>query len=150
MHYEVSIKSDKTMEDGLIKNVTEKYLVEAVSFAEAETRAAEYITDYVSGEYDICAIRRLKVSELFYSSDSAADRWYSAKLSFITVDEKKGKEKKITQLVMVLAKDFDDARSAIQEGLKGTLGDWEQAQLKETNILDIIKYEVPEETEDNK
>lgn len=94
MHYEVSIKSDKTMKDGLIKNVTEKYLVEAVSFAEAETRAAEYITDYVSGEYDICAIRRLKVSELFYSSDSAADRWYSAKLSFITVDEKKGKERK--------------------------------------------------------
>lgn len=150
MHYEVSIKFDKTMEDGLIKNVTEKYLVEAVSFAEAETCAAEYITDYVSGEYDICAIRRLKVSELFYSSDSAADRWYSAKLSFITVDEKKGKEKKITQLVMVLAKDFDDARSAIQEGMKGTLGDWEQAQLKETNILDIIKYEVPEEKEDNK
>lgn len=51
---------------------------------------------------------------------------------------------------MVLAKDFDDARSAIQEGMKGTLGDWEQAQLKETNILDIIKYEVPEETVDNK
>ena len=150
MYYEVSIKFDKTQEDGLIKNVTEKYLVEAVSFTEAETRASDYIKDYVSGEYDICAIKRLKVTQLFYSSDSRADRWYSAKLSFITLDEKRGTEKKISQLVMVLAVDFDDARSSIQKGMEGTLGDWEQAQLKETNILDVVKYEVQEENEDNK
>ena len=139
MYYEVSVKFDKTHETGLIKKVTEKYLVEAVSFTEAEARMSAYIAPYACGEYDICAIRRLQVAELFESKDTAADRWYKTKLAYITIDERTAKEKRTMQDVMVKATNFDDARNTIQEGMKGTLGDWEKVQLNETSIIDLVK-----------
>ena len=140
-YYEVSIKFDKVQETGVIKKVTEKYLIEALSFTEAEKRATEFIAAYVSGKIDITAIRRLQIAEIFESKDEQADRWYRSKIAFIGIDEKTGVEKRSQQVVMVKAKDFDDARNAIQEGMKGTFGDWEKAQLSETKIMDLVRYE---------
>lgn len=139
-YFECSIRYDKTMETGLIKKVTEKYLVEALSFAEAEARFAEYMASYISGEYDICAIRRLNIAEVFMSKDSDACRWFRAKLAYIIPDERTGREKKIPSIVYVLAKDFDDARNVIQESMRDTLGDWEKAVLQETPIIKLIQY----------
>lgn len=138
-YFEVSIKYDQVQETGLIKKVTEKYLVEATSFTEAEAKSVEYIGQYVNGEYDITAIRRQPIAEIFQSKKEQADRWYKAKIAFITLDERSGEEKRISRVVMVQATDFDDARNAIQEGMDGTLGDWEKAQLSETRIVDVLK-----------
>ena len=124
IYYEVSIKFDKVQETGLMKKVTEKYLVKAASFTDAEKQATEYITPYVAGEFDICAIKRTKIAEIFESKDAAADYYYSAKVAYITLDEKTGAEKRTMRLVMVKATDFDDAREVLQEGMEGTLGDW--------------------------
>lgn len=137
--FEVSIKYDQVQETGLIKKVTEKYLVEATSFTGAEAKSVEYIGQYVNGEYDITAIRRQPIAEIFQSKKEQADRWYKAKIAFITLDERSGEEKRISRVVMVQATDFDDARNAIQEGMDGTLGDWEKAQLSETRIVDVLK-----------
>lgn len=139
IYYEVSIKFDKVQETGLMKKVTEKYLVNAISFTDAEKQAADYITPYVSGDYDICAIKRTKIAEIFESENAAADRYYSAKVAYITLDEKTGAEKRTMQLVMVKATDFDDAREVLQKGMEGTLGDWVKAQISETRIVDIIE-----------
>ena len=139
MYYEVSIKFNMVQETGSVKKVTLKYLVVAVSFADAEKKASEFIKPYVSSEYDVCAIKRTKVAEIFLSKNDAADRYYSAKVVFITLDERTALEKRTVQQVMVKATDFDDAREALQEGMRGTLGDWEKAQLSETTITDVIE-----------
>ena len=140
MYYEVSVRYDKTQETGLVKKVTEKYLIQAVNFTEAEERMAGYIMPLVGTEFDITAIRRTKVAEIFESKECDADHFYSAKVAFITIDEKTEKEKRYMQQVIVRATDFDDAREALQEGMCGTLGGWEKTQLSETNLVDVVPY----------
>ncbi len=139
MYYEVSIKFDKVQETGLIKKVTEKYLVKAVSFTDAEAQASKYIAQYANDWFDICAIKRTKIAEIFESKNAAADYYYSAKVAYITIDEKTGAEKRTMQQVTVKATDFDDAREALQQGMEGTLGDWVKAQISETQIMDVIE-----------
>lgn len=138
-YYEVSVKYDQTQENGLVKKVTEKYLTEAFSFTEAEAKMIDYIQEYAVGESDITAIRRQQFYDIFRSQKQEADRWYKATLAFVTIDEKSGKEKRTPMAVMVLATDFDDARNTIQEGMKGTVADWEKANIGETSIVDLIR-----------
>lgn len=139
MYYECTVKYEQVQETGLIKKVSEKYLVEALSFTEAEKRIIDEMQQYANGEFDITAIRRLSLAEILESKDAAADRWYKAKIAFITLDEKSGKEKRTSVEVLVQASDFDDARNAINEAMKGTLGEWEKAVLSETSYVDVFK-----------
>lgn len=137
-YYECTVKYDQVQETGLIKKVCEKYIVEAMSFSEAEECILEEMQQYVRGEMDVTAIRRLQIAEIFESHE-AADRWYKARITFLTLDDRTGKEKRTPCVFLVHAKDFDDARNAIQEGMQGTLGDWENAFLSETPVIDVIK-----------
>ena len=142
MYYECTVKYDQVQQNGLTKKASEKYLVQAVSFTDAETRFVEYITPYVSGEFDVTAIKRVPVAEIFESKQADADRWFRAKLAYITIDEKTGNEKRTPQEVMVKAVDFDNARDTIEEGMKGTLGDWVNVRLSETQIVDLIGHDI--------
>ena len=101
--FECKVKYDKTMENGLIKQVTEAYLVDALSFTEAERRFLEEIEPFMSGEYMVTDIKRAKIAELFESNDGLADRWFKCKVAFITLDEKTGAEKRANQMMMVQA-----------------------------------------------
>ena len=92
--FECSIRYEKTMESGMNKIVTEKYLIDALSFTEAEARIIEEITPFISGEFTVVDIKRANYSELFPCDEEAADRWFKCKLIFITLDEKSGAEKK--------------------------------------------------------
>jgi hypothetical protein len=92
--FECKIRYEKTMDDGLQKKVTEQYVVDALSFSEAEERITEEMSSYISGEFDVTDIKIATYKEIFFSDDEAADRWYKAKLQFITVDEKTDKEKR--------------------------------------------------------
>ena len=76
------------------KKVTEPYLVDALSFTEAEARIIEEMTPFITGEFTVSDIKRANYSELFPSEEEAADRWFKCKLIFITLDEKSGAEKK--------------------------------------------------------
>ena len=91
--FETKIKYEKTMEDGLTKKVTEQYVVDALSFTEAERRIIEEMTNYISGAFDVADIKKATYKEIFFSDAEMADRWYKAKLQFITIDEKTEKEK---------------------------------------------------------
>ena len=107
--FEIKIRYEKTMENGMNKKVTEPYLVDALSFTEAEARIIEEMTPYISGEFTISDIKRANYSELFFAEDTAADRWFKCKLTFITLDEKNGTEKKTSTNVLVQASDLRDA-----------------------------------------
>ena len=147
--FECKIRYEKVMENGMNKKVTEPYLVDALSFTEAEARIIEEITPYISGEFTVSDIKRASYSELFPSEEDAADRWFKCKLFFITLDEKSRAEKKTSTTVLVQASDLRDAVKKLDEGMKGTMAGYVIASVAETAIMDIYPYEPVEEPEFN-
>ncbi len=138
--FECKVRYEKTMENGVQKKVTEPYLVDALSFTEAEARIIEEMTPFMSGEFLVSDIKRAQYSELFESFEEAADKWFKAKLTFITLDEKSGKEKKTSTNVLVQAADLRDATKKLDEGMKGTMADYEISSIAETPIIDVFPY----------
>lgn len=143
--FECKIRYEKIMENGVNKKVTEQFLVDALSFTEAEARIISEMTPFISGEFTVSNIKRANYSELFSSEEDAADRWFKCKLFFITLDEKSGAEKKTSTTVLVQASDLRDAVKKLDEGMKGTMADYVIASVTETAIMDVYLYE-----EDNK
>ena len=139
-YFECKIRYEKTMENGLTKKTTEPYLVDAISYSEAETRIISEMEPFISGEFLISDIKRANYSELFPSEEEAADRWFEGKLVFITLDEKSGVEKKTSTKVLIQASDIHDALKKLDEGMKGTLADYQSVLLKETAIMDVYPY----------
>lgn len=133
--YECRVKFEKVLENGTQKKVTEVYLVDAMSFTEAENRIIEEMTPFISGEFEVSAVKKDRISELFI--DPEGDKWYRAKVMFITLDEKSGAEKKAASTMLIQAKDFETAVMNLKEGMKGTMSDWEINTLSETVIMDV-------------
>lgn len=142
--YECKVSYRKVMENGLEKNATESYLVDALSFAEAENRVIEYFRPFVSGEFQVNAVGRKKYSEVFFNDSDAADLWFHAKLMFVTLDEKSGAEKKTASYMLVQAADIREAIKHLDAQMRGTLCDYVIAEMKETAIMDVIRYEAEE------
>ena len=138
--FECKISYEKTMDNGMNKMVTEPYLVDALSFTEAESRIIEEITPFISGEFTVSDIKRANYSELFFSDEESADKWFACKLEFITIDEKTGIEKKTKTNVLVQAADLRDAMKKLDEGMKGTMADYNAVCIKETAIMDVYPY----------
>ena len=138
--FECKIRYEKTMENGVNKNVTEPYLVDALSFTEAEARIIEEITPFISGEFTVTDIKRMKYSDVFSSADTKADRWFKAKLTFITLDEKSGSEKKTSTNVLVQAADLRDAVKKLDAAMKGSMADYVIASMAETPLMDVYEY----------
>jgi hypothetical protein len=142
--FECKVKYQKIVENGLEKKVTEPYLIDALNFTEAEARMIEEIRPFISGEFDVTNIKKANYSELFFSQDDAADKWYKCKLMFVTLDEKSGKEKRSATYILVQASDFIDALGKLQNGMKGTLSDYEIASISETPLVDVYPYQSEE------
>ena len=138
--FECKIRYEKTMENGKNKKVTEAYIVDALSFTEAEARIIEEMTPFISGEFTVSDIKRANYYELFFSDEIAADRWFKCKLTFITLDEKSGAEKKTSTNVLVQASDLRDAVKKVDEGMKGSMADYIISSIAETAIMDVYEY----------
>lgn len=138
--FECRIRYEKVMENGMQKKVTEPYLVDALSFTEAEARIIEEMTPFISGEFVVADIKRANYGELFPSNDEQDDRWFKCKLVFITLDEKSGAEKKTSTYVLVQASDLDRAKQNLDEGMKGAMADYQVPSVTETAIMDVYPY----------
>lgn len=138
--FETKIKYEKTMEDGLQKKVTEAYVVDALSFTEAEHRITEEMTSYISGVFDVTDIKKASYKEIFFSDAETSDRWYKAKLQFITIDEKTEKEKRANVYYLVQAATLLEAVNNINEVMNGTMIDFVIASLTETQLMDVYEY----------
>lgn len=95
--FECKIQYEKDIRKRNNEKSNGTYLVDALSFTEAEARIIEEMTPFMTGEFTVSDIKRANYSELFYSEDASADRWYKAKLVFITLDEKVAKRRKPAQ-----------------------------------------------------
>lgn len=136
--FECKIKYEKTAEEGKIAKVSESYLVDALSFTEAETRIIEEMKPFISGEFEVANIKRLRINEMFFNESS--DKWYRSRVNYVTLDEEKGIEKRTGVTMMVQASDMKEALEGIIEGMKGSLADYEIALITETTIMDVYKY----------
>lgn len=135
--FECKVRYDKMLENGVVKKVNEPYLVDALSFTEAEARIIEEQTPFISGEFSVSAVKRTKISEIFW--DDRADKWYLVKVAFITIDEKTAVEKKSTTIILTAGNDFKGAYDNFMENMKGTMADFEIVSIAETPIMDVYK-----------
>ena len=145
--FETKIKYEKTMEDGQQKKVTEAYVVDALSFTEAERRITEEMSSYISGEFDVTDLKKASYKEIFFSDAETADRWYKTKLQFITIDEKTEKEKRSNVYYLVQAATLPEAVSNINEVMSGTMIDYVIASIAETQLMDVFEYQMKKKEE---
>lgn len=132
------IRFDKTLEDGSQKKVTESYLVDALSFTEAEARITDEMQPLISGEFKVESLKRAKLSETFFGK---GDKYYKVKVSYITLDAQSGREKKTPAYMLVQASTIDEAKSCFAEGMKGTMADYVVESITETKVVDVFPYE---------
>lgn len=137
--FETVVSYEKVAEEGKIVKVNENYLVDALSFTEAEARIIEEMKPFISGEFEVAKVLRKKINEIFYNENG--DKWYRAKVNFVTLDEEKGIEKRTGVTMLVQASTFKEAVEGIIEGMKGSMADYEIHTVTETPIMDIYKYE---------
>ena len=149
--FECKVRYQKTQEDESEKLVNELYVVDALSFTEAEASIIDNMAVYVSGELRVANINRTNYNEIFFSNvDEYDDLWFKARLAFITVDEKTQKEKRTYTNYLIQAKCIERAKRYIDEVMGKTIIDYELKSLSETKIMDVFEHDVPAKAEDSK
>lgn len=149
LYFECKVRYEKMGENGLVKKVNEPYLVDALTFTEAEARVTEEVQPFISGDFDVAAAKKTKIAEILWANIDIADRFYLVKANFITIDKKSAQEKKTATLILVQASDFHGALKRFEEGMKDTMADYEIAAISETPIVDVFNYVAKETTETN-
>ena len=134
-YFEVKVKIQKTQEDGTQKKVSEQYVVEAVTFGEAERRITECLKPYIEGEFDVTDIKIAGYVQII-KGDEDADKYFKAKVSFLTMDETTGKEKKTSELYLVQSDTLESAESDVKTFLND--GNTTISSISETVILDVF------------
>jgi len=136
--FEVIVKLEKMLDDGSTKKVNETYVTEAMSFSEAEKRIMSEVGKYIRGGVEVKKISPAAYKEVVFSDNRNDEHWFKAKVSFITLDDKSGKEKRSTTQYLVQADTFDDAVSHINEFMEST-GDYLTATVTETKIVEVFE-----------
>lgn len=138
--FEIKIRYDKTQEDGNQKPVTEQYVVDAFSFTEAEASITEEMSAYISGEFKVTGMKPAPYHEIFFSENAKDDKWYKAKLQFITIDEKTEKEKRSNVNYLVQAASLLGAVRNVEEVMGGTMIDYVISAISETLLMDVFEH----------
>ncbi|MCD7713960.1 MAG: DUF4494 domain-containing protein [Prevotella sp.] len=144
--FETKVRYDKMMDDGLLKTASELYVVDALSFAEAEARMTDEMASLASGEFKITNIVEAAYKEAFFSDDAHDDRWFKAKLQFITFDENTEKEKRQTVYYLVQAGTLAKAVAYIDEVMSKTMIDYVIASVAETAVMDVFEHDLSAKT----
>ena len=143
--FECKVSYERQADSMGMKKVSESYLVDALSFTEAEERIIKEVRPFVSvGELEVVNIRRARIAELFLSDESEDDRYFRAKVNFITVDEKSGSEKKTSATMIVKSDSLPNAVTELKAQLDSQMASYEIASVTDTQILDVFQYEAPE------
>lgn len=140
--FEVKLRYDKVHDNGSEKKVTESFVIEAFSFGEAEKIALEFLGSLVSGEIQVININPTKFNEVIFDEEESCDRYYKAKLQFITLDEKTGKEMPKHFYYLVQASSFDNCKDTIRKMKQSTLIDYQIAAVSETKIVDVVEHKL--------
>lgn len=142
--FETGIRYLKTQENGAEKIVTERYVIDALSFTEAESAITEKMSVYISGEFKVKSVAQAPYNEVIFSDKDDDDKWYKAKLQFITINEKTEKEKRTNVTYLIQAKSMARALRNIDEAMSKTMIDYDVVGLNETKIFDVFEHKAKE------
>ena len=143
--FECKVSYERQADSMGMKKVSESYLVDALSFTEAEKRIIKEVRPFVSvGELEVVNIRRARIAELFLNEEAEDDRYFRAKVNFITVDEKSGSEKKTSATMIVKSDSLPNAVTELKAQLDSQMASYEIAAVTDTQILDVFQYDAPE------
>lgn len=136
------VKYAKENEQGLLKNIVAQYLVDAVSFTEAEAILHDRLGSEIRGDFQVTGISKSNIVDVFFYDD--AEIWYKCKISYLVADGEGGKEKKVTQYMIVMAEDAKQAFDRIQESLSNMLVSFRLPDIVESPIVDVFPFEKEE------
>lgn len=139
-YFECGIRYEKLLENGMQKKVTEQYIVDAMSFTEAEQHITKEMGCYIKGDFEVVTEKITNYSEVITSDNAEADKWYKVKINIVTIDERTDKEKKNAVYYLIQAKDIDDARRMTNKHMEGTMLDWDCEAVQETKVMDVFFY----------
>ena len=140
--FKTKVKYQKTMEDGSEKVVSEAYIVDALSFTEAESAIIDEMSAYVSGELRVSNLGKASYNEILFSDVDDDDKFYTCKLQFITIDEKSNKEKRSNVTYLVQAKSLARALRYVDEEMGKSMLDYDIVSLSETKIIDVFEHDM--------
>ncbi len=140
--FEVGIRYRKIQEDSSEKIVTEKYVVDAISFSDAEARIMEEMGRFITKEYRITSEAKASYGEVVFSDDADDDNWFKCKLTFITVNEDNGKEKLTNVNFLVQANTLGKALKNITKAMSATVSDWRVTGINATKVIDVFSAKV--------
>ena len=140
------VKYAKENEQGLLKNITEQYLVDAVSFTEAEAVLYDRLASQIRGDFQVTGVSKSNIVDVFEYEDS--DLWHKAKVTYLIVDGDSGKEKLVVQYMIVTAQDVKEAYDRILQSLSNMLVSFRVPKVEETPIIEVFPYEKSEDDED--
>jgi hypothetical protein len=136
--FECKVKYRKTTETGLQKVVTEPYLVDALSFTEAESRINEKMKEYISEEFKVVNIKPVNFSEVVPFEGS--EKWFKSKVSLVAYDEESGKERKVNIYLLVQSDNVENAYERTSEIMGDTMGEFSIPSVSETSVMDVFPY----------
>ena len=139
MLFEVGVRMERTLESGKVAKVVEQFVVDALSFTEAETRIISEVGAYGT-DIEVVTMKRSRCTELV--GDGCKEKWFKAKVNYITVNEKTGKERKTPYYYFVNAETIADAKSTVDDFFRGTIIDYSIATLDETKVLDVFRHDL--------
>ena len=143
MWFECKIRYDRLTDEGLSKKVTEQYVVDALSYTEAEKKIIRSTAEIIPEVIEIKTIKEATYSEIFFSEDDA-EKWYKTKISFISIDERTGKERRTNVLYLVQANDISNAISNVREIMSKSMSDYTIQSMASTQILDVFEHKEKE------
>ncbi len=148
--YECKVAYQKVLENGKSAKMNEVYLVDAVSFTEAETRIYKELAELI-GDFSLKTVKKARITELVHNEE--AEKWYKVKVSLITYDEKSGKEMKSNQIILTSAENLREAYDSVTDLFSGSISDHEILEIVSTPIIEIFPFylekSVPTAVEDN-
>jgi len=141
--FESKAKYMKTTESGKEQMVTENFLLDAVSFTDAETRMIRQMQQMVKGgEFTVVDIKKSKIAEVFPYDDG--EWWFKVTINLVTVDEEAGREKKLRTYYLIMADDIKQALQRLDESLSYLVIPYVVTSVAVSTIVDVFPYNVSE------
>lgn len=137
-YFEVVLKFLETQEDRTEKMAKKTIVVDAMSFGEAEAKATEEFSCY--SELAVVNINPAQYGEIFSSGDDSDDKYFKAKLEFITIDERTEKEKRSKVMYLVQAKSIARALRYVDDVMGKTMIDYDSVGIVATDIYDVYYH----------
>lgn len=137
--FESKVKYMKTSESGSETMVTENFLLDAVSYTDAETRIIRQMQQIVKGgEFSVVDIKKSRIAEVFPYENG--EWWFKATINLVTVDEEAGKEKKLRTYYLIMADDIKEALARLDESLGYLVIPYVTTAMAVSTIVDVFPY----------